>query len=100
VANDVFEAVQRGEETIKPVFDDIKKLKDSKVKQLVKELDAQQLVIALKDAETELVEKVLPNLNKITRKKYDEIAENIGKVSKAEVKKVRSQIENQLKKLF
>jgi alpha-amylase len=100
VAKDVAEAVQRGEDKIKPVFEDIKKLKDSKVKQLVKELDAEQLVIALKDAEAELVEKVLPNLNKITREKYDEIASSIGKVSKAEVKKVRSQIENQLKKLF
>ncbi len=100
VANDVREAVQKSDELLKPVFADIKNLKDTKIKKLVKDLDAEQLVIALRDAETELVEKVLPNLNKITRQKYDEISTNIGKISKAKVKEVRSQIENKLKDLF
>ncbi len=100
IMSDVQEAVNKHKETVKPVFDDIQKMSDAKIKQLIKDLDAEQMVIALKDAERELLDKVLPNMGKAARKKYDDLSANIGKVSKSRVKQAREEIENQLKKLF
>jgi hypothetical protein len=100
IVSDVQEAVQKKSNEVKPVFDDIKKMSDAKIKQLVKDMDAEQLVVALKDAENELVEKVLPNLGKAARKKYDEVSSEIGKVSKKRANEVRREIENQLRKFF
>ncbi len=100
IVSDVQETVQKKSGEVKPVFDDIKKMSDAKIKQFVKDLDAEQLVVALKDAENELIDKVLPNLGKAARKKYDEVSTEIGKVSKKRANEVRREIENQLKKFF
>lgn len=81
-------------------FADIKEMSDAKVKKLLKEIDTESLVIALKDAEEELVDKIIPKLNKTTRKKYDELRAEIKRVNKTDIRKVRQQIEEKLKELF
>ncbi|MDP3461239.1 MAG: FliG C-terminal domain-containing protein [Bacteroidales bacterium] len=93
------ESLKKGEQKIKPVFDDIKNLSDARVKKLIKDLDAEDLVAALKDAESELVNKVLPNMSKSARKKYDDLQDNL-KVKQAEVKRIRKHLEDKLRGLF
>jgi len=39
-------------------------MSDSTVKKLLKEIKIEELTVALKDAEKELVDKVIPNLSK------------------------------------
>ncbi|MBU1011221.1 MAG: polysaccharide deacetylase family protein [Bacteroidetes bacterium] len=93
------QAIKKGEEKVIPVFDDIRNLSDAKIKKLVKDLEAEDLVAALKDAEQELVNKVLPNLSRATRKKFEDLQHEM-KVTKKSAAQIRKQIEDKLKALF
>ena len=81
-------------------FDDIKNMSDSTVKKLLKEIKIEELTVALKDAEKELVDKVIPNLSKRARKKYDEIEKDLKKVKKSDIKKFKKDIEDRIKNLW
>ncbi len=81
-------------------FEDIKEMSNSAVKKLLKEIDAEELTVALKGAGKELTEKVIPNLGKRAKKKFDELEDEIKKVKKSDIKKVRNNIEKKLKDLF
>lgn len=81
-------------------FDDIKNMSDSAIKKLIKEVKLEELATALKDAEKELVDKVIPNLNKRAKKKYEEIESDIKKVKKSDIKKLRKDIEDRIKDLW
>ena len=63
-------------------FDDIKEMSDEAVKKLVKEIDLTELAGALKDAEKELVDKIIPNLTKKAKKNFDELQKEM-KVKKS-----------------
>ncbi len=63
-------------------------------------MDVESLVIAFHDAEEEIVERVIPNLNKSARKKYDDLQSEIKRVKKTDFNKVKKQIEEKLKELF
>lgn len=96
-AGKVKKAVNKGKEIS---FDDIKKMSDTKIKQLLGKVDIDELTIALKDAEQELVEKIIPNLGKQARKTYEEMQEEMLKVKKSDIKKYRKAIEDKIKDLF
>ena len=81
-------------------FNQIKNLSNAKIKQIIKNIDIESLSIALKDAEKEIVGKVLPNLGKRARKKYDEFEKDISKVTKSDIKKYRKIIEEEIKKFL
>ncbi len=81
-------------------FDDIKDMSDTAVKKLLREIKIEELTVALKDAEKELVEKVLPNLSKRARSKYNELESEIKKVNKKDIKKVQKDIETRIKNIF
>lgn len=81
-------------------LDDIKNLSNTAVKKLLREVDIHDLSVALKDAENEITEKVLPNLGKRARKTYDELQNEVKEVSKADIKKYRKEVEKTLNKLF
>lgn len=81
-------------------FDDIKKMSNAKIKQLLKEIDVEHIAVALKDAEKELTEKVIPNMTKATKKQYDEFRKDFKKISKTDIKKYRKAVENKLKDIF
>ena len=96
-AKKVKKAVDKGKELS---FDDIKKMPDTKVKQLLRNLDVEELSVALKDAGQELVEKVIPNLGKRAKKQYDELQKELKKVKKSDIHKYRKSVEDKLKELF
>ncbi len=81
-------------------FEDIKDMSDTAVKKLIKEVKLEELTVALKDAEKELVDKVLPNLGKRAKKKYDDLEKEIKKVKKSDIKRFRKDIENRIKDLW
>ncbi|MDO8897800.1 MAG: FliG C-terminal domain-containing protein, partial [Bacteroidales bacterium] len=99
-AKSIEERFRKSEKQIKPAFDDLVELSDAKIKKLIKDLEAEDLVIALKDAKEELVEKVLPNLSKSARKSFDEAKEKAGRTTKTQVNKMRSAIEEKMRELF
>ena len=80
-------------------FEDIKEMSDAKIKMLIKESDIEDLVGALKDAEKELVDKVIPNLSKKAQKTFDELQKEM-KVKKTEIKKYRDSVEKKLRDIF
>ncbi len=81
-------------------FNDIKDLSDTAIKKLVKEVKIEELTIALKDAEKELVDKVIPNLNKRAKKKYEELQDDLKSVKKSDIKKFKKDIEKRIKDLW
>ena len=74
-------------------------MSDDKIKKLIKESDIKELAGALKDAEKELVDKIIPNLNKKAQKTFNELQKELT-VKKAEIKKYRSSVEKKLRDLF
>ncbi|NOX86442.1 MAG: hypothetical protein GXO86_10860, partial [Chlorobi bacterium] len=75
-------------------------MSDAKVKQLLRNVDVEEITIALKDAEHELVEKVIPNLGKRAKKQYEELQKELKKVKKSDIQKYRKAVEDKLKELF
>jgi len=80
-------------------LEDIKEMSDDKIKKLIKESDIKELAGALQDAEKELVDKIIPNLNKKAQKTFNEFQKEL-KIKKAEIKKYRSSVEKKLRDLF
>jgi alpha-amylase len=81
-------------------LEDIKDMSNAAVKKLLKEIDINELAIALKDAEAEVREKILPNLGKKARKTYDDLQKDLKKFKKKDIKKYRKTLEDKLKELF
>ncbi|PLX10164.1 MAG: alpha-amylase [Marinilabiliales bacterium] len=81
-------------------FDDIKDMSNTAVKKLIKEVDIDELAVALKGAEKKLTEKVIPNLSAKAKKKYDEIQSEIKKINKKDIKSYREKIEDKLSEIF
>ncbi|HMM11417.1 MAG TPA: FliG C-terminal domain-containing protein [Bacteroidales bacterium] len=76
------------------------KLSDAKVKKLVKELEAEDLLAALNEAGDELVNKVLPNMSKKAREAFDNARAKAGKISKTRTREARKKIEEKMKEYF
>lgn len=92
--------IKKETDKIEPQLDALIEMSDKKVKEIVKDLEAEELVAALADARQELVDKVLPNLSKASRKKYEELKAETGKVSKAQMKKVQQLINEKMKQFL
>jgi len=80
-------------------LDDIKNMSNSAVKKLLKEIDVNDLAIALKDAQTEVREKIIPNLGKKAGKTFDDLQKDL-KVKNSEIKKYQKKVEKKLRDLF
>ena len=81
-------------------FEDIKDMSNSAVKKLLKDVDIEEISLALKGAEKELTEKVIPNLSAKAKKTYDEIQSEVKKIKKSDISKYKKNIEGKIKNLF
>ncbi|MBE0639605.1 MAG: polysaccharide deacetylase family protein [Bacteroidales bacterium] len=81
-------------------LDHIKDLSNAKVKSLLKEIDAQNLLYALKDATDEVRDKVLPNLTKSAKAEYDRLAGEIKKINKNDIAESRKKIAEKISKFL
>ncbi len=75
-------------------------MSDAKVKQLLRNVDIEEITIALKDANEELTEKIIPNMTKKAKKEYEELQKKLKKVKKSDIKKYRKTVEDKLKDIF
>ena len=81
-------------------FDDIKDMSNAAIKKVLKEIDVEDIAIALKDAEKEVTEKIIPNLGVQAKKKYEEIQSDLSKIKKSDISKYRKNIESKIKDIF
>jgi len=81
-------------------FDDIREMSNAKIKQLLKEVDIEEITVALKDANKEVVEKIIPNMTKSAKKTYDELQKEMKKFKKTDINKYRQAVEDKLKNIF
>lgn len=96
----VQDTLKKGEETVQPIFEDLLNMSNVKLKQLLRELETDDLVVAIREAGDELRNKVMPNLTVKTRKAVEEASSKIEKVTRQQVKKVRKTIDNKMHQLF
>jgi alpha-amylase len=91
------EVTQKGSELS---LTDLKDLSNSTIKKVLKEIDPKALAIVLKDAEHELVDRVIPNMSAKAKKQFEEVHADLKKINKTEVKKYRKIIEDRLNSLL
>ena len=81
------------------VFEDISKLTDREIQQLMREVDQKDLTIALKSASEEMKEKVLGNMSERVRTFITEEMEFLGPMRRSEVEEVQLRIVQQVRQL-
>jgi len=81
-------------------LDDIVKMSNAKVKQLIKKIDPEEMAHVLKDAGDEVREKIIPNMTKTAKKQYEKLEKEIKKVKKSDLKKVKNKIEDELRRIW
>jgi alpha-amylase/alpha-mannosidase (GH57 family) len=81
-------------------LDDIAKMSNAKIKQLLKKVDVEELTHVLKEAGDDVKNKIIPNMTKTAKKQYDKLEKEIKKVKKTDFKKYKSKIEDELKNLW
>ena len=80
--------------------DDIAKMSNAKVKELIKKVDTEELAKVLKNAKDEVKDKIIPNMTKKAKTEYERIEKDIKSISKEDVKNFTNTIESEIKKLF
>jgi alpha-amylase/alpha-mannosidase (GH57 family) len=96
----VKEKYQQTKAKSKPVFEDIMHLSDAKVKKLIKELEAEQLAVALKDASEEIRGKVIPNLTQKAKKQMEDLQQKMTEIKQKDIQAMRKKVEEKLKNFF
>ncbi len=81
-------------------LDDIAKMSNAKVKELVNSVDLKELAIAMKDARDEVRDKIIPNMTKTAKAKYEQLEEEVKKVKKSDLKEIKNKIEKELKNFW
>ncbi len=81
-------------------LDDIAKMSNAKIKQLLKKVDVEELTHVLKEAGDDVKNKIIPNMTKTAKEQYDKLEKEIKKVKKTDFKKYKSKIEDELKNLW
>jgi len=80
-------------------FEDIAKLTDRELQTLLREVDQKDLVISLKGAREELIDKILRNMSEETRTLITEEMEYLGPMRLSEVEEVQLRIVQQVRQL-
>jgi alpha-amylase len=81
-------------------LDDIAKMSNAKVKELINSVDLKELATALKDAGDEVRNKIIPNMTKTVKSQFAQFEEEVKKVKKSDLKDLKSKIEKELKNIW
>jgi alpha-amylase/alpha-mannosidase (GH57 family) len=81
-------------------LDDIAKMSNAKVKELINSVDLKALAAAMKDARDEVRDKVIPNMTKTIKTQFEQFEEEVKKVKKSDLKDFKTRIEKELKNLW
>jgi len=81
-------------------LEDVVDMSNAKIKEFVKKVEIDELVVAVKDAGEDVRERIIPNLGKKAKKKYVEFESEVKKIKKSDLEKYRKNVEKELKNLF
>ncbi|MCK9269554.1 MAG: FliG C-terminal domain-containing protein [Bacteroidales bacterium] len=81
-------------------FEHLKEISNAKLKKLLKEIDAENLAYALRDAGEDIRDRVLPNLTKTARREYDQAMAKMKKIKKEDIARGRDKIAQAFSRLF
>ncbi|HZK06625.1 MAG TPA: FliG C-terminal domain-containing protein [Bacteroidales bacterium] len=81
-------------------FEHLKDISNEKLKKLLKDIDAENLAYALRDAGEDIRDRVLPNLTKSARQEYDQMMEKMKKIKKEDIARGREKIAQAFSRLF
>ena len=81
-------------------FEDIRKLSDRDIIEVLKVVDKNTLMIALKDAPEDIKQKFLSNMSKRAAKLFLEDMDALGPVKKSEIEKAQKQIVNFIRRMI
>ncbi len=81
-------------------LDDIAKMSNAKVKELINSIDLKELAAAMKGASEEVRNKIIPNMTKTVKTQFSQFEEEIKKVKKTDLKDLKTKIEKELKNLW
>ena len=79
---------------------DVANMSNAKIKELIRKVDADELVVVLKDATEDVRDRIIPNLGVRAKKKLDELEAGMKKFKKSDLLKYTDNIEKELRKLF
>jgi alpha-amylase len=79
---------------------DVADMSNTRIKELIRKVDADELVAVLKDAGDDVRDRIIPNLGVRAKKKLDELEDGLKKVKKSDIKKYTANVEKEIKKLF
>jgi alpha-amylase len=81
-------------------LNDIADLSNSRIKELLRKVDVDELLVVLQDAGEDVRDRIIPNLGIRAKKKYEQLQDEVRKVKKSDIRKYTANIEKELKNLF
>jgi alpha-amylase len=96
----VEKTVKKVAEASKSGLNEVAQLSNAKVKELIRKVDADELVHVLQNTSDDVRNRIIPNLGVKAKKKYEQAQEELKKVKKSDLLKYTDNIEKEIKKLF
>ncbi len=81
-------------------LDDIAKMSNAKIKEVIQNVDLKEFAAALKDASDEVRNKVIPNMTKTVKTQFAEFEQEVRKIKKSDLKDLKKKIETELKNFW
>ena len=81
-------------------LNDIASMSNAKIKELLRSVDVDELLVVLQDAGEDVRDRIIPNLGVRAKKKYEQLQDDLKKVKKSDIKKYTANIEKELRNLF
>ena len=81
-------------------LDDIAKMSNAKIKEVIQNVDLKEFAAAMKDASDEVRNKVIPNMTKTVKTQFAEFEEEVRKIKKSDLKDLKKKIETELKNFW
>ena len=81
-------------------LNDIASMSNAKVKELIKSVDVDELLVVLQDAGEDVRDRIIPNLGVTAKKKYEQLQDELKKVKASDIKKYTANIEKEIRNLF
>ncbi|MCK5080239.1 MAG: hypothetical protein KAR09_09855, partial [Bacteroidales bacterium] len=79
---------------------DVASMSNAKIKELLRSVDVDELLVVLQDAGEDVRDRIIPNLGVRAKKKYEQLQDELKKVKKSDIKKYTANIEKELRNLF
>jgi flagellar motor switch protein FliG len=87
------------DEVKKYTLEDIVDMSNNKVKEFLRQIKTTDLAHAMKETSDDVREKIIPNMTKKMKKEFESLQKEIKRVKRADLKKFRNRIEEELNKI-